>query len=176
VTTKPPRGFNRLQQRASRGDCEAAAAMLILDTAWARGKAEPFVDRDGIDFASMLSAHDAEDASEGICRTWLVDPGSCDCGPYWSSSEALLVRLAWNLWSAEKNSAINVAHLLDTCGDTMLGLALKAMDARCGGRLPMHHSDEHRPSPRSEANSSPAWTPVQALPEPCPQARRAPGL
>ena len=160
MTTDPSsgEGFNRLLQRANRGDGEAKAALLILETAWARGKAEPFVDRDGIHFAAMLSAHDAEDAAAGICQTWQADPGGCDCGPYWSSSEALLIRLAWNLWSAEKASAINIARLLDTCGDSMLGLALTAIEARGGGRLPMYDGAGHRPSPGFGAKPSTTWT------------------
>jgi hypothetical protein len=145
---------------------------VILDNAWARRKAESFVDRGGIHFAAMLSAHDAEDAAAGMCQTWRTYPGRCDCGPSWSSSAALLIRLAWNLWSAEKASAINIARKLDTCGDSMLGLALTAMEARGGGRLPMYN--RAGPSPRSEANPSTAWAPARSLPEPGPQARQAP--
>jgi hypothetical protein len=41
-----------------------------------------------------------------------------------------MIRLAWNLWSAEEVNAINIARMLDTCGDFMLGLGLTAMEVR----------------------------------------------
>lgn len=138
MTTDPAghEGFTRLRERASRGDGEAAAVLMILTEDWARAKAEPFVDGDGIDFALMLSAHDADDADEGSCANPDTDESSCACGPYWSSGEALMLLLAWNLWAGSRASAVNFARLLDTCGDRMLALALTAITARNGGQLP----------------------------------------
>jgi hypothetical protein len=132
MTTEPAahEGFARLQERARRGDREAAAALMILTEDWARPKAAAFVDRDGIDFAAMLSAHDAHDVDDGTCANPDADGVCCGCGPYWSSGEALMLGLAWNLWAGNKVSAVNVARLLDTCGDRMLRLAVAAIKAR----------------------------------------------
>lgn len=129
-------GFQRLLQRASRGDAEAEAAVIILNQCWARPKAHPFVDADGIDFAGMLSAHSSHDAANGVCETWR-GPVGCDCGPYWSSGEALLIRLSWNLWSGDERSAVDVARLLDICDDNSLALALAAIQARRCDPLPV---------------------------------------
>lgn len=139
MTTDPAHdGFARLHERASRGDGEAAAALMILTENWARPKAEAFVGRDGIDFAAMLSAHDSDDVDDGTCLEPGTDGGCCDCGPYWSTGEALMLRLAWNLWAGTRASAVNLARLLDTCGDRLLGLAMEAITARNGGQLPVY--------------------------------------
>ncbi len=138
MTADPPTddGFQRLQERAQSGDVEAEAAFIILNQRWAREKAQLFVDIDGIDFAGMLSAHTAKEAADGVCETWQAELVGCDCGPYWSSGEAQLLRLAWNLWSGDGRSAVDVARLLDICDDRAVTLAFAAIHARGGGRLP----------------------------------------
>ncbi len=145
-------GFHRLLQRANNGNRQAEAALTILNQEWARTKARLFVDCEGIDFAGMLSEHTAEDAGDGTCETWRAEPYGCDCGPYWSSGEALLIRLAWNLWSGDARSAVDVARLLDICGDNSLALVFTAIEARNGGQLPT--GDESRPRTRTTADGN----------------------
>lgn len=146
MTTNHPaqEGFQRLNERAQQGDAEAEAALIILDQEWAREKARVFIDADGIDFVGMLSAHTAMD-SGGACETWNAEPAGCDCGPYWSSGEELLLRLAWNLWSSDKESAVDVARLLDICDDYTLAVAVAAIEARRGSQLPISGHRRRRP-------------------------------
>lgn len=176
MTTDPGAhdGFVRLQERTGRGDGEAAAALMILDERWARPKAEPFVDRDGIDFAAMLSAHDARDAEDGTCANANHD-GGCSCGPYWSSGEVLMLRLAWNLWAGSNASAVNVSRLLDTCGDRMLRLALQAIKARSGGHLPMQGTSPAGSRRVTGSSRGSAWRAGTGIaPQQSPTPRRGP--
>jgi hypothetical protein len=142
TTTKSDEGLALLQQRAARGDHEAAAVLIIVSHHRLIGKALPFVDRDGVDFAAMMSAHDQEDADYNACPTWGNRgepdfPARCWCGPFLSTGEHLMLMLAWNLWSGSRLNAIDISELLGTCDDGMLTLAFDAMAARRGRPLPI---------------------------------------
>jgi hypothetical protein len=138
----------QLVERARRGDHEAAAVLVVLSEPWAWAKAVGHIDDDGIDFASMLFAHDEQDALDGTCQSWdrrypgedQPELGFCKCGVIVSHGERLLLTLAWNLWHGRSANAIDVSELLDTCGDGFLSVAFAAIEARNGRPLPIRIS------------------------------------
>lgn len=146
TTAAAPRhqGLDRLVERANGGDQEAGAVLVLLSHPVLRGKASPYVDPDGIRFAAMLGAHDELDANERSCPTWeTAEPYTtdqvrrgCKCGPYLSSSERLMLQLAWNLWNGSSRNAVDVSDLLCRLDDGTLGLVLEALEVRRGRPLP----------------------------------------